>query len=71
MRTCSPQVLKHICVLVLFTFFAFIANAQNTITGRVTDSKDGSGIAGVTVLVKGTRTGTQTRADGSFTLRRL
>ena len=44
----------------------FIANAQNTITGRVTDSKDGSGLAGVTVVVKGTNIGTQTGPDGSF-----
>src|SRR3982751_2600262 len=38
------------------------------ITGRVTDSKDGSGLSGATVSAKGSTTGTQTGADGSFRL---
>ena len=37
------------------------------ITGRVT-GPDGSGLPGVTVLVKGTSTGTATDVDGNFTL---
>jgi TonB-linked SusC/RagA family outer membrane protein len=37
------------------------------ITGRVTDEK-GEGLPGVTVLVKGTTTGTSTDANGNFTL---
>ncbi|MFI5133077.1 MAG: SusC/RagA family TonB-linked outer membrane protein [Chitinophagales bacterium] len=40
--------------------------AQRNITGRVTDSKDGSPLNGVNVTVKGTRTGTTTDADGHF-----
>jgi TonB-linked SusC/RagA family outer membrane protein len=41
--------------------------AQNrTLTGKVTDSKDGSPLPGVTVAVKGTSAGTVTQADGSF-----
>ncbi|MCG7860141.1 carboxypeptidase-like regulatory domain-containing protein, partial [Flavihumibacter sediminis] len=39
-----------------------------TISGKVTDSKDGSPIVGATVLVKGTSSGVQTGADGSFTI---
>ena len=43
--------------------------AQNkVVTGKVTDSKDGAGIQGVTVTAKGTRTATQTGADGSFNI---
>ncbi|MEO8403212.1 MAG: SusC/RagA family TonB-linked outer membrane protein [Chitinophagaceae bacterium] len=38
------------------------------ITGRVTDSKDGSGLSGATVSAKGSTAGTQTGADGSFRL---
>ncbi|HEX6914097.1 MAG TPA: SusC/RagA family TonB-linked outer membrane protein [Chitinophagaceae bacterium] len=47
--------------------FAF-ANAQDkVVTGKVTDSKDGSPLQSVSVLVKGTtRGGTQTAADGTF-----
>ena len=37
------------------------------VTGRVTDAK-GSGIPGVTILVKGTQNGTTTDANGSFSL---
>ena len=68
MRKSFAQVSKHICVLILFTLFAFMSNAQNTVNGKVTDSKDGSGLAGVTVSVKGTKIGTQTASDGSFTV---
>jgi iron complex outermembrane receptor protein len=43
--------------------------AQNkTVSGKVTDAKDGSPIAGASVVAKGTKTGTQTGADGSFKL---
>jgi TonB-linked SusC/RagA family outer membrane protein len=37
------------------------------ITGRITDAK-GEGLPGVTVLVKGTQTGTSTDVNGNFTL---
>ncbi len=48
---------------------AQVSFAQNrTITGKVTDSKDGSPLANVSVTVAGTRTGTQTGADGSFSI---
>lgn len=39
-----------------------------TITGRVTDSKDGAQLQGVTVTVKGTAKGTVTGADGTYKL---
>ena len=58
---------KRICVLILFTFFAFVANAQNIVKGVIT-SKDGSALSGVSVIVKGTKIGTQTASDGSFTI---
>lgn len=49
-------------------FMAF-ANAQDkVVTGKVTDSKDGTPLIGVTVMVKGTTRGAQTAADGSFRL---
>lgn len=40
---------------------------QRTITGRVTDDK-GNPVANASVLVKGTQTGTVTKADGSYSL---
>ncbi|QEC67294.1 SusC/RagA family TonB-linked outer membrane protein [Panacibacter ginsenosidivorans] len=41
---------------------------DKVVTGMVTDLKDGKPIAGASVLVKGTNIGTQTKADGSFSL---
>ena len=67
MRKISLLTSRHICVLILFTLFSFAVRAQNTVKGIVT-TKDGSGIPGVSVLVKGTKIGTQTGADGSFTI---
>jgi iron complex outermembrane receptor protein len=50
-------------VLVLLSVAAF---AQNVVTGKVTDTKDGTPVSGVTVTVRGTRTAVQTAADGTF-----
>lgn len=41
---------------------------DKTVTGKVTDEKDGTPLAGVSVTVKGTNTGTTTIADGTFKL---
>ncbi|OGX91936.1 SusC/RagA family TonB-linked outer membrane protein [Hymenobacter coccineus] len=46
---------------------AIVSLAAVPVTGRVT-GPDGSGLPGVTVLVKGTTNGTSTAADGSFSL---
>ena len=57
-------------VLLLFTFLLFFQSTfaqQKTVTGKVTDTQ-GNGIAGVSVIAKGSKTGTQTNADGSYSL---
>jgi len=41
---------------------------EKTVTGKVTDQKDGSPLPGVSVTVKGTSVGTVTGSDGSFSL---
>lgn len=62
------NLLKLSC-FVLLCFFVLPAMAQNkTITGKVTDSKDGSAMPGVSVGVKGTSAGTNTDSNGSFSL---
>ena len=53
-------------LLVLLLLTAMQVLAQRTITGRVTSADDGSGIPGVTVLVKGTTAGVLTDVDGKF-----
>lgn len=42
------------------------AIAQSVISGKITDSKDGSPLAGVTVTAKETQSSTQTAADGTY-----
>lgn len=44
------------------------ASDEITISGRVTSEDDGSGLAGVNVIVKGTTIGTITDADGNYRL---
>ena len=49
--------------------FVISSQAQNkTISGSVKDAKDGSPLVGASVLVKGSKTGTSTGADGAFKL---
>jgi len=62
------NLLKVSC-LALLCFFVLPAMAQNkTITGKVTDSKDGSPLIGASVSVKGTTIGAITDINGAFTL---
>ncbi|CAL1517533.1 TonB-dependent receptor [Chitinophaga sp. MM2321] len=42
--------------------------AQQTLTGRIVDAKDGTPLPGVNIVIKGTTRGTTTAADGSFSL---
>ncbi|MEM6378881.1 MAG: SusC/RagA family TonB-linked outer membrane protein, partial [Bacteroidota bacterium] len=54
----------------LFLFFALFVSAamgQRTVTGTVTEA-DGMPMVGVSVLVKGTTTGTTTDLDGGFSI---
>lgn len=43
------------------------AQAQ-TVTGKVTDAKDGAPIPGVTITIKGTNKGTVTNVDGNYSM---
>ncbi len=58
---------KHIVLLIACILSLSYAFAQNTVSGTVVD-KDGFGIPGVNVMVKGTTNGTSTDIDGKFTL---
>lgn len=54
--------------VVLFLVACASVMAQQTVSGRVTSSVDGSPLPGVSVLVKGTTNGTSTDSDGRFTI---
>nr|WP_294903125.1 SusC/RagA family TonB-linked outer membrane protein [uncultured Lacibacter sp.] len=54
------------CVLLLCIMQVFAQD--KTVTGKVTDEKDGSPLPGVSVTVKGTTVGTVTGSDGTYRL---
>ncbi|MEN9684713.1 MAG: Enterobactin outer-rane receptor [Bacteroidota bacterium] len=56
-----------LCFLTLLAATQLVAQNARTVSGKITDDK-GAGIAGVTVLVKGTTTGTTTDAGGNYKL---
>lgn len=59
---------KSLCLLGVFLLSTFLTFAQDRrVTGKVTGG-DGQGIPGVSVLVKGTQTGTSTDANGAFAI---
>jgi len=58
----------RILFLILFCVPIGLLAQTRTISGKVKDVLDGSGIPGVNVLVQGTTTGVATDADGAFTL---
>jgi TonB-dependent starch-binding outer membrane protein SusC len=66
MKIRLKQVLK-VCMMLIFAGLSATSFAQ-TVTGVVTDSKDGSPAAGVTVTVKGTKTAVKTDAAGAFSI---
>jgi Ca-activated chloride channel family protein len=61
---------KSLWILIVSILFniAFIPPQSRTITGKVTSSDDGSGMPGVSVLVKGTKNGTVTDAKGRYSI---
>jgi iron complex outermembrane receptor protein len=60
-RLLTPLLLLVVCP-------AFVFSQNKTISGKVTDAKDGSPLSGVSVVPKGSSSGTVTAADGSFRL---
>lgn len=59
---------KNVLLIFAFLFCSFnVLMAQNrTIRGKVTSADDGTGIPGVTVMIKGSTGGTQTNVDGNY-----
>ena len=59
---------KQSFLFILLCLISGAALAQRTITGKVTDAADGSGLPGVNVTVPGTGSGATTDATGHFKL---
>lgn len=65
----SAKMLLASVLCFILTFSVNVASAQTrTVTGKVTDSKDGSPVVGASVQAVGTRGGTSTKNDGTFSL---
>ncbi|MBK7306817.1 MAG: TonB-dependent receptor plug domain-containing protein [Chitinophagaceae bacterium] len=60
------KISKKLMLASVMFFLTLAAFSQNAVTGKVTDSKDGTPVAGATITLKGTKTATQSAADGSF-----
>lgn len=59
---------KLLLTVVLFIAGYSLAIAQRTVSGKVTDKKDGIPLAGVSVTVKGTNNSVQTNEQGDFSI---
>ncbi len=63
------KTLLKVSCFILLCFFAIPAMAQNkTVSGKVTDSKDGSPLIGASVVAKGTSVGAITDINGIYKL---
>lgn len=58
---------KGLLLVSVQLLFVIMAWAQKTVTGKVTDDK-GAALVNASVVVKGTKVGTVTRADGSYSI---
>ena len=59
---------RRLLVAFLFCLLPGCAALAQTITGRVTGADDNQPLPGVSIVVKGTTTGTTTKADGTFAI---
>ena len=61
--------MRKIMTLLLFTLFSVLASAQTLkVNGVVTDAATGDVLPGVSIIIKGTTTGTETDFDGLYSL---
>ncbi len=63
----SNRLLKALILSPVLLLMAYAAQAQKTITGKITDDKSNP-VTGASVVVKGGKTGTTTDASGNFSL---
>jgi TonB-dependent starch-binding outer membrane protein SusC len=68
MRKFTKQFYRVFMQTIAMVLLSAVAFAQTAVSGRVTDSKDGTAVAGATVTVKGAKVATKTGADGTFTI---
>lgn len=62
------NLLKAVFAFSLLVSTQILSAQDRVVTGKVSDTKDVTGVPGVTVIAKGARTGTQTGPDGTFSI---
>lgn len=60
--------MRKLLLFMLLVMTASALFAQNTIQGKVTDGESGDGLPGVSIVIKGTATGTTSDLDGNYSL---
>ena len=63
------KITKACYALLVVLLFPFASFAQRVVTGKVLSAVDQTPVAGATILLKGTKTGTSTTVDGNFYLK--
>lgn len=63
---CRKKLLRALAFFAMLLLSLFSYSQNKVVSGKVTDSKDGSGLSGVSVTPRGGTTGTQTAPDGSY-----
>ncbi|MEM7162453.1 MAG: TonB-dependent receptor, partial [Bacteroidota bacterium] len=64
----SKRSLPKIILLIGLTFSFLVGNAQNVISGKISDANDGSPLIGASVFVKELNTGTVADFNGNYSL---
>jgi TonB-linked SusC/RagA family outer membrane protein len=59
---------RDYAIILLILFSPLFLLAQNTVSGRVMSIADNAPVGAATIMIKGTKTGTSTDADGYFSL---
>jgi TonB-linked SusC/RagA family outer membrane protein len=65
----SKKTTLHMGVLLAIFLLPLVSLAQKAITGHVLSKNDQSPVPGISVTIKGTRIGTSTSVDGSFSIK--
>ncbi|MHA4810318.1 SusC/RagA family TonB-linked outer membrane protein [Flavitalea flava] len=65
----SQSIIRAMGALAVFFLLPLFTLAQGMVSGHVVSNADQSPVAGATVAIKGSKTGTSTGTDGSFTIR--
>ncbi len=67
-KTKKPFLTRLMIVLTLLSTIGISSIAQVAITGKVTNQKDNSALEGISIVIKGTKKGTNTDNNGHFSL---